>query len=130
MQGVALFEVHGDRHVVYFDLYAVGLRRISIEPDQFRALDDVEEELRDLITKYGDLTNVENVGFEYSDWPSSRRFILARLYLQDGLVRLVLLTSYERNIVTKLSERLRRLGWRPIFIFDIRKAIKSTKRSS
>ncbi|KUO84263.1 MAG: hypothetical protein AT709_08130 [Caldivirga sp. MG_3] len=124
MQGVALFEVHGDRHVIYFDLNAVGLSEINVEESQFTILNEVENELRSIIDKYGPLTT-SDVGFEYDDWPVGRGIILTRLYMRDGEVKLVLLASYGRSLITKLSSRLSKLGWKPIFIFDIRKVARS-----
>jgi len=53
MQGVALFEVHGDRHVIYFDLNAVGLSEINVEESQFTILNEVENELRASLISMG-----------------------------------------------------------------------------
>ncbi len=126
MQGVALFEVHGDKRMVYFDLSVVGLSQINVEESQFGVLNEVENELHDLVSKYGPMLT-SDVGLEYNDWPSSRGIILARLYMKDNEVKLVLLASYERSLISKVSSRLSKLGWKPIFVFDIRKVIKSTR---
>lgn len=126
MQGVALFEVHGDEHVIYFDLNAVGLSRINIDESQLGVLNEVEGELNELIRRYGPMKTVD-AGFEYDDWPTGKGIILARLYVKDGEVKLVLLATYERSLITRLSNKLSKLGWKPIFIFDIRKIIKSPR---
>ncbi len=126
MQGVALFEVHGDKRMVYFDLSAAGLSQVNVEESQFEVLNEIENELHDLVSKYGPMLT-SDMGLEYDDWPTSRGIVLARLYMKDGEVKLVLLASYERSIISKISSRLSKLGWKPIFIFDIRKVMKSTK---
>ncbi|WP_291765734.1 hypothetical protein [Caldivirga sp. UBA161] len=126
MQGVALFEVHGDKRMVYFDLSVVGLSQVNVEESQFEVLNEVENELHDLVSKYGPMLT-SDVGLEYNDWPTSRGIILARLYMKDTEVKLVLLASYERSLISKISNKLSKLGWRPIFVFDIRKIIKSTR---
>ena len=128
MQGVAIFEVSGDLHVILFDLEVSGLRRVNLDRGQFTALNEVEYELRGIIGS--DYTEAVDVGLEYNDWPGSRGMVLARIYVKDGKPYRVLLASYDRGLVTKLSGRLSRLGWRPLFVFDIRKSARGAKNIS
>ncbi|BDR91013.1 hypothetical protein [Vulcanisaeta souniana] len=121
--GIAIFEVNKDLDVAILDLENSGLHRLEymeIDPDLAAYLDMAEEEFSDTLGKY---RTIKDFVFEYEN----ERLVLIRFFMQGKRVNKVLLVSLRAGTLRSIVRRLENVGWSRLFMFEIKKLMRSVK---
>ena len=121
--GIAIFEVNKDLDVVILDLENAGLHRLEymeIDPDLATYLDMAEEEFGDTLGKY---RTIKDYVFEYEN----ERLVLIRFFMQGKRVGKVLLVSLRAGTLRSIVKRLENIGWSRLFMFEIKRVMRSVK---
>jgi hypothetical protein len=121
--GIAIFEVGKDLDVAMLDLENAGLHRLEymeIDPDLLTYLDMAEEEFGGTLGKY---RTVKDYVFEYNN----ERLVLVRLFMHGKHVNKALLVSLRAGTLKVVSKKLENVGWKRLFMFEIKKLMRSVK---
>ncbi len=121
--GIAIFEVNKDLDVAILDLENAGLHRLEymeIDPDLATYLDMAEEEFGDTLGKY---RTIKDYVFEYEN----ERLVLIRFFMQGKRVGKVLLVSLRAGTLRSIVKRLENIGWNRLFMFEIKRLMRSIK---
>ncbi|ADN50862.1 conserved hypothetical protein [Vulcanisaeta distributa DSM 14429] len=121
--GIAIFEVNKDLDVVILDLENAGLHRLEymeIDPDLATYLDMAEEEFGDTLGRY---RTIKDYVFEYEN----ERLVLIRFFMQGKRVGKVLLVSLRAGTLRSIVKRLENIGWNRLFMFEIKRLMRSIK---
>ncbi len=121
--GIAIFEVNKDLDVVTLDLENSGLHKLEymeIDPDLTAYLDMAEEEFSNTLGKY---RTIKDYVFEYEN----ERLVLIRFFMHGKRVNKVLLVSLRAGTLRGIVRRLEGVGWSRLFMFEIKKLMRSVK---
>ncbi len=121
--GVAIFEVDKDFDAAILDLENTGLHRLEymeIDPDLATYLDLAEEEFSDTLGKY---RTIRDYVFEYDN----ERLVLIRFFMQGKRVDKALLVSLRAGTLRSIVRGLERVGWNRLFMFEIKRVMRSIK---
>ena len=120
-KGVVAFEVNDFAEAFMFDLKSSGIRfpRSDVVNDYlmrikgYEILDTAELMISDRVESLAHMTQVCYF---------KSRIILCRIYLDPTnheFIRYVLFVTLNRGLARVLSERLEKLGWKRVLLFDI-----------
>jgi len=114
IRGFALFQVDRDAQVTKIDLL---LSNVSISEYSSKSrLRGYARVLNEMMIQFGDLLS----NLEYEDFLCHVRSkpVLCRVFYRGDRVAYVMLASFHSGVVSAISKRLEKMGWRRKFLLE------------